>query len=86
MAVLSERGQICALGVRAYDLRPITNVSGCSLAYWAVEILRRPVVASTAAPILDWYVWNASKETRCETSTRIVSQSVSTWCTTHPWR
>ena len=60
MAVLSERGQICALGVRSYDLPPVLNVKGFNLSYWVELMLSRPVVESLTAPVADWYFWNAS--------------------------
>ena len=61
MAVLSERGQICPLGLSVYEWPPMLNVNGCKLAYyWAAVMRSRPVAESGVPPVMDWYFWNAS--------------------------
>jgi hypothetical protein len=56
MAVLSARGQICALAERtAGPAAPRSNVSGASAAYCSSVIVKRPVVLSYVAPVAATY-------------------------------
>ena len=60
MAVLSERGQICELGERWYDLPPMINLNVSRAEYCEDVIVRRPVLRSTFPPVFDLYKSNAS--------------------------
>ena len=63
--ILTERGQICALGVNSYVLSPMLKNRLSRLSNWAVVILSRPVFESATAPVRLWYVARASAEHAC---------------------
>jgi hypothetical protein len=51
MYVFSERGQICAFGVRVYVVPPMTKLRFCRALYCEEVIFSRPVVLSRVAPV-----------------------------------
>lgn len=63
MYVLSDRGQICPLGVSEYVFVPTLKLRGDSALYWAEVIFKRPIAQNGSAP-MDYFLDMNSEHTR----------------------